>query len=131
MTHADLTKIEGWDAIRELIPEGDFLRFTEIWSLRLEHYLDPAGDLRRQLILELCRDVYEYGAPTVRITMDQPGKMDVCPNSQIRGLGIDDFRQEGWEHTSYHLYDYEGSDWDVYCEGIAFSRGSQIPPYEG
>ena len=130
MTPEKIKEIENYQTIKDLIPSGSFREYSEIWSIQLHHYLNSAGDVERILEIELCKDRKVYNQPTIKIIMGSPGEMSLYPNSQVCGLGIDDLSEDDWEKLSYHVYDYETSEMEVYCESLRFERGHQTPPLE-
>jgi len=110
MLPVDIKKIEGYSKISDLIPEGNFLRYTEVWSVTFTHFLDEVGDVKQRIVIELCEDLNGYDKLTIQIIMDEPWNINLCPNDQILGLTIEDFTLQGYEKPNLRLYDYEMSN---------------------
>jgi hypothetical protein len=131
MKPIDIKKIEGYSNIEDLIPERNFLKYTQLWSMDYTHFMDESGDIKRRLIIELCKDLNEYEKPTIKIILDEPQYMNLCPNNEICGLVIAEMITPGHKASPFlQLYDDEISDWKITFKKIRFDRGEQKPKLE-
>ncbi len=131
MVPANIKEFLGYPDVADLLSEGHLLNFKQVWSLTYGHFLDESGELQSKLILELTKDRDAYDIPTIRIILEKPTNMNIFPDSDIIQLSIDDYRIDGWERGNFSIYDAEmDTDWEIFCEGIVFERGKQLPQLE-
>ena len=130
MIPVNLRLLPGYNDISDLIPDGHLLHYKQVWSLNFRHELDESGDLCKALIIELTKDRDAYDVPTIKLVINTPRDMRLFPNSNISQLSIYDYEVDGWSNASYLIYDAEqDTDWNIYCVGISFERGRQLPEF--
>jgi hypothetical protein len=117
-----ITSLPGYEAVRDLIPDGSFLSCTELWRFTLEHYRDECDALQRRMILELTPDKQAPVPDRVAVIMDSPVRIRFPDSSDILGLAFEDIRERGWEDSKWRVYDYEMSGLEPYCSSIRFER---------
>ena len=130
MVPANIKEFTGYKDVSDLLPEGHLINYRQIWSISYDHFLDDAGDLHNRLILELTKDRNAFDIPIVRMIIEKPMNMILCPDSEIIQLSIDDYRVDGWEQGNFKIYNAEmDTDWEILCEAIIFERGTQKPNF--
>ena len=113
-----------------MLPDGHLINYKQIWSVKYDHYLDESGDLFNRLILELTQDQQAYDIPIIRMIIEKPRNMILCPDIEIIQLSIDDYRIDDWEQGNFKIYGAEmDSNWEIFCEKIIFERGAQRPDF--
>jgi hypothetical protein len=127
MNKFTVSKLPGYESVRDLIPEGHFISFSYIWALRIESYASLLGELEQRFVLDLGQDWSLDDEPLVRITMYRPSGWSVPNERQICGLDIVDIRRDGLEELNFEVYDYEMSGFKVKCHSIELSKVSK--PY--
>ena len=131
MTPVNIELLPGYNEISDLLPDGNISNYKQVWSLRFKHNLDESGDLYKELILELTNDREAYDIPIITIIIESPEDMNLFPNLEITQLSIDDYKVDGWSNGNYKIYDAEqDTDWEIYCMGISFKRGRQLPEFK-
>jgi hypothetical protein len=129
-TPAPISSFPGYEDVADLIPDGSFLRCTDLWRMTLEHYRDELGALNRRLVLELTSDRQTPTTERVAVIMESPVQIRLPdPTScSILGLAMEDVRERGWEETKWRVYDYEMSGLDLFCTTIRFERRKDTEP---
>ncbi len=127
-TARTIPSLPGYEAVRDLIPEGVFLHCTDVWRLSLEFYRDEVEGLRRRMVLELMRDVHDSRADRVAVIMEGPSQISFPDAWQILGLDFEDIRDRGMEGLRWRAYDYEMSGFEVYCSSVRFERRTITEP---
>lgn len=117
-----IMKLAGYEEVKDLIPDGHLLRFTDIWRLSLEFYHDESDDLRRRMVLELGCDIHDRDLDRVAMVMESPAQISFPDSWQIMGLAIEDIRDRGLEGLLWSVYDFETSGFELFCASIRFER---------
>ena len=117
-----ITNLPGYHTVRDLVPDGSFLRCTELWRFTLEYYRDDCDALRRRMVLELTPDRQAPVPDIVVVIMDSPVRIRFPDSSEILGLAFENIRDRDWEDSKWRVYDYEMSGFEVYCSSIRFER---------
>ena len=130
MIPANIKTFPGYKEVEDLLPDGHLINYKQIWSVKYDHYLDESGDLFNRLILELTQDQQAYDIPIIRMIIEKPRNMILCPDIEIIQLSIDDYRIDDWEQGNFKIYGAEmDSNWEIFCEKIIFERGAQRPDF--
>ena len=125
MTMIMAPDLPGYESVADLIPDGSFLRFTDLWSLTIGYVREWDGTAERKLVLEMA-NLWAKESNLIQISISRPRQLslgDVCNSSQITGLAFQDIRSRRWEGLNFHVYDYEMSGFEVFCKSIELSRG--------
>jgi hypothetical protein len=117
-----VSEIPGFDSVADLIPCGNFLRFTYVWAVRFERCLNAAYELEPRFTLDLGESCDLDTRPLIRLTMFRPGQCSISSPHQIMGLVVEDSRPRGWDHLRFRVHDYETSDFNVLCSALELSR---------
>ncbi|HWB05614.1 MAG TPA: hypothetical protein VG796_21525 [Verrucomicrobiales bacterium] len=124
-----IREIPGFETVSDLIPEGNLMRFTAVWALRLERYIGPGFELHRRLVLDLAESFELDSRPLIRLSLLEPRQCSIPDDEQILGLAVEDLRSCGMEGIRFCVYDYEEmSGLDVLCAALELSRASK-PDY--
>ena len=114
--------IPGYKTVQHLIPEGNFLKYTIIWAIRVEYYVTELNELSRRLVLDLGHDFDLDDKPLIRVSMLQPGQFTIPVGTQIMGLAFGDIRDRRWEGLNYEVYDFEDNCIRATCHSIELSQ---------
>ena len=120
-----ISSLKGYEQVKELIPNGSLLLFTQIWSLRVQNVLTGDGDFQKNVILELAKDFAPDDADIIRITMRNAGGCVFDNTSQITGFAVLDVQAKQWDGIRYEIYDYEQSAIKLYCEDIEMEKSNK------
>ena len=71
--------------------------------------------LKLELSIDLSNSLESVCAEFYNVTINSRLNFTM---SQLSGIAIEDIRERQMENCNYHVFDYEGDDYDFYCERI-------------
>ncbi len=117
-----ISSLDGFAAVRELIPDGYLHRFTDVRSLRIDNVIGRDGIFRKDLTLILTDALEQDGSAHIRISMRNISDVKLVNTSQITGLAVSDIRERQWDRKNYVVFDCEDSGFKLCCESIEITK---------
>ena len=118
--------VPGYQAVRDDVTPGGWVKPGDIWSLTLEPILPTDGDFIRRMTLVMVDDWKNPTGAAVEIRCTCRHIHGRLPTgSQISGLAIrfrDMAKEAGWEQSFWELYDFEENEINLRCDEISFRR---------
>ena len=117
-----VTSLKGFNDVSDIVPNGSFMKLSDVWLFSIGWFRDEAYNLRRRAILELVADREEAVLDIVRVTMLNPQEIVYEGDTQILGFDILDVSDRGLDTIRYEVYDYEMSGFSIMCSDVILSR---------
>jgi hypothetical protein len=120
----NIKDLPGFNEVSDLISDGNFSKYTRVWSAKSVQTLTVDGDLVDALFILLADDYHDPKGDMIEIGCLKP-KIIKWPDKQIVGMIIkyyDMAKTHGWDKNYFEITDYENGDVEIKCSAIKLKR---------